>query len=130
MPCFRTEQASYSYEKPLMKTQITKISVLQTSKVLALVSPIFGLFHSGIGVIVIIFAVVGIANEKPEAWVMLAPGGILFLMPVLMFFMTFIFTALGGLLYNWVASKAGGIEFETAVVATASLDAPVPDSLA
>ena len=113
-----------------MKTQITKISVLQTSKVLALVSPIFGLFHSGIGVIVIIFAVVGIANEKPEAWVMLAPGGILFLMPVLMFFMTFIFTALGSLLYNWVASKAGGIEFETAVVATASLDAPVPDSLA
>lgn len=128
--CLRTEQASYSYEKPLMKTQVTKISVLQTSKVLALVSPIFGLFHSGVGVIFIILAVVGIVNEQSDAWLMLIPGGILFLMPVLMFFMTFIFTALGSLLYNWVAGKAGGIEFEATVIQPEALGDPAADSLA
>ncbi|HAA71818.1 MAG TPA: hypothetical protein DCE55_21960 [Planctomycetaceae bacterium] len=112
-----------------MKTQVTNISVLQTSKVLALVSPIFGLFHSGIGVIFIIIALLGIANEEPEAGFMLIPGGILFLMPLLMFFMTFIFTALGSLLYNWVAGKAGGIEFEATVIQPEALGAPAADSL-
>ena len=112
-----------------MKTQVTKISVLQTSKVLALVSPIFGLFHAGVGVICIIIAVVLIANEQPEGVGRLVPGVFLFFMPVLMFFMTFIFTALGSLLYNWVAGKAGGIEFEATVIQPAALDDPVADSL-
>ena len=114
-----------------MKTQVTKISVLQTSKVLAMVSPIFGLFHSGIGVILIIIAVGFMANERPEEGLgLLVPGVILFLMPVLMFFVAFIFTALGSLLYNWVASKAGGIEFEATVIQPATVDDPVADSLA
>ena len=129
-PSLRTEQATYSYEKPRMKTQVTKISVLQTSKVLALVSPIFGLFHAGVGVICIIIAVVLIANEQREGVGLLVSGVILFFMPVLMFFMTFIFTALGSLLYNWVAGKAGGIEFEATVIQPAALDDPVADSLA
>ena len=59
---------------------------------------------------------------------MLIPGGILFLMPVLMFFMTFIFTALGSLLYNWVAGKAGGMEFEATVIQPAALGDPAADS--
>ncbi|MEE3371168.1 MAG: hypothetical protein VX346_17680 [Planctomycetota bacterium] len=112
-----------------MKTQITKVSVLQTSKVMALVAPVFGLFHSGIGLILIIIATGLMANGQSEGAGLLVPGVILLLMPVLMFFMTFIFTALGALLYNWVASKVGGIEFQTTVVAAAALDDPVPDSL-
>ena len=113
-----------------MKTQVTRISVLQTSKVLALVSPIFGLFHAGVGMVLIIVAVGLIANEQREGAGLLVPGVILFLMPVLMFFMTFIFTALGSLLYNWIASKAGGIEFEATVIQPAALDDPAADSLA
>ena len=111
-----------------MKTQVTKISVLQTSKVMALVSPIFGLFHCVIGVIFSIIAVVLIANERIEEGVgLLVPGVILLFMPVLMFFVTFIFAAIGSLLYNWVASKAGGIEFETAVIEPALPETALAD---
>ena len=111
-----------------MKTQVTKISILQTSKVMALVSPVFGLVHCGIGVICTIIAVVLIANERVEEGVgLLIPGVILLFMPVLLFFMTFIFTAMGSLLYNWVASKAGGIEFETAVIEPALSETALAD---
>ena len=83
-----------------MKKQIKRISIMQTSKVVALIYPIFGLIHTAIGI-----------------WLIPPSEGtnfirtLLICMPIIIGIFGFVFTAIGCLLYNFVASKVGGIEF-------------------
>ncbi|MCK5528392.1 MAG: hypothetical protein KAI74_01805 [Kiritimatiellae bacterium] len=85
-----------------MKKQISRISVDQTSKVIAILYVIFSLLYSLIGIFMIVFG-------GPEMKIM---GGIYIFMPILMGIFGFIFVALGCWIYNLVAGKFGGIEFE------------------
>lgn len=84
-----------------MKKQITSISPLQSAKVLAA-----------------LYFVISV----PFALIMLftVPGGFskffLLFAPVLYGAMGFVFTLIGAAIYNFVASKVGGIEFTTTAV--------------
>ena len=85
-----------------MKKQIKRISVIQSSKVITFVYGLCSFLYSLIGIPMIIF---GDSRLK-------VIGFIYFLMPVLVGVFGFIFTAFAFWLYNVVASKFGGIEFE------------------
>ena len=104
-----------------MKTQIKRLSILQTSKVVAIVSPVFGLFHSGIGAFML---VLGFTLDMPgeERLGLLIPGFILLPMPVFLLFAPFCFSILMCAIYNWIARMIGGIEFELEVQGDASPD--------
>lgn len=85
-----------------MPQQIARFSVGQTAKVIGILYGLMGL------VFVPIFLLIG----------QVAPGGtgmgtgFALAMPILYGGLGFIFAGLGCLLYNWVASWAGGIEVE------------------
>ena len=85
-----------------MKKQITSISPLQSAKVLAALY-----FVCSIPLILIMFF------TMPD-------GGFtkffLILAPLLYALMGFLFTLVGAVVYNLVASKVGGIEFTTTVI--------------
>ena len=83
-----------------MRTQIKRISIMQTSKVVAIIYPIFGLIHTMIGIWMLT------SPEQPN-WL-----GMLFLfIPIIIGIFGFIFSIIGCLLYNLIASKVGGVEF-------------------
>ena len=83
-----------------MRTQIKRISIMQTSKVIAIIYPIFGLIHTMIGIWMLT------SPEQPN-WL-----GMLFLfIPIIIGIFGFIFSIIGCLLYNLIASKVGGVEF-------------------
>ena len=111
-----------------MKTQIKRISVLQSSKVAAIFAPVTGIFHAGGGAVMI---VIGFVMDMPteDQLGLLIPGFILLFMPVFLIFIGFIFTALFSLFYNWIASLVGGFEFELEEQKSAphSLDDAGPD---
>ena len=73
---------------------------MQSSKVVALTYPIFGLIHTAIGI-----------------WMRPPLEGtnfiriLLICMPIFIGLVGFIFTVIGCLLYNFIASRVGGIEF-------------------
>jgi len=83
-----------------MKKQITKISVFQTSKILAVLYVLFGLIYTLIGSLMLIFG-----GEQVKVMAI-----IYILMPVILGIFSFIFIALAAWIYNLVASRFGGIE--------------------
>jgi hypothetical protein len=85
-----------------MKKQINRISVAQTSKVMTILYVIFSLLYSLIGIPMIIF---GGTQMK-------VMGFIYLVMPIIAGIFGFIFVALGCWVYNLVACKFGGVEFE------------------
>jgi hypothetical protein len=84
-----------------MKKQITRISVVQTSKVVALLYAIMSLLYTIIGVFMVVFG-----SHKVKML-----GMVYVFMPILMLALGFLLTLLGCWLYNVVAKWVGGIEF-------------------
>lgn len=84
-----------------MKKQIKSISILQTSKVIALFYVLISLIYSFIGVLMVAF---GSGPIK-------AMGAIYIFMPLLMGIIGFLMMLLCCWLYNVVAKWVGGIEF-------------------
>ena len=85
-----------------MKKQITSISILQTSKIATALYAIMGLIYSLIGIPMIIFGQEG----------MRVVGVIYLLGPLWMAGLGFVFFVIFAALYNLLASKLGGVEFE------------------
>lgn len=86
-----------------MKEQIINVSVLQAAKVSAALYFVVSL------VFIVIFALFSSLFGMP----MRVPMMYLLFVPVIYLVIGFIFTAIGALLYNLVASVIGGIEFTT-----------------
>jgi ABC-type Na+ efflux pump permease subunit len=92
-----------------MKTQITHISIHQTSKVVALMYFFFMLLFVPVGIAFLAF--VPADPQQPQQRLM----GIFFLFaPVLYAVVGYLGFALASLLYNALAKRVGGIEFDTA----------------
>ncbi|UCH62394.1 MAG: hypothetical protein JSU77_11400 [Fidelibacterota bacterium] len=86
-----------------MKKQITKISIHQTSKVIALT-------YIGLAVLfaIIMFIAIGLFGDRGEReYAPLIAGLYLIFMPVVMYLVV----ALFAVIYNYVAQRFGGIEF-------------------
>ncbi len=83
-----------------MKKQITRISILQSSKILVALYVLFGFVYTLIGIPLIIFG----GKE------MMIMGVIYAAMPVLMGIFGFIFFALFAAIYNLLAKWLGGVE--------------------
>ena len=83
-----------------MRQQIVRLSVHQTSKVLAALYALMGL------VLVPFFLVVGAASPEGAGFGL----GFALLLPVIYGAFGYVFVALGCWLYNVVASRVGGIE--------------------
>ena len=85
-----------------MKKQITRISVLQSSKVATVLYFLIGFIYTLIGIPMIIFG-------SKQIQVM----GIIYLfMPVLMAILGFVIFVIFGAVYNLLAKVLGGFEFE------------------
>jgi len=86
-----------------MKMQITRFSVLQSTKIMTAMYVLFGFIYTLIGIPMIIFGDTGVKIM-----------GIVYLfMPIITGIMGFIFLALFMWLYNVLAVRFGGIEFTT-----------------
>jgi hypothetical protein len=90
-----------------MKKQITRISILQSSKIATAIYVLFGLLYTLIGIPMIVFGgsqlrIIGIVYLFGPLW---------------MGVVGFIFFVIGAALYNLLASFLGGIEFEVKDVA-------------
>jgi hypothetical protein len=83
-----------------MKKQITRISILQSSKILVALYVLFGFVYTLVGIPLIIFG----GKE------MMIMGVIYAAMPVLMGIFGFIFFALFAAVYNLLAKWLGGVE--------------------
>ena len=89
-----------------MKMQVTRISILQSSKILTAFYFLFGFLYTLIAIPIIIFG-------DPKMRVI----GIIYLfMPVVMAVFGFIFFVVSAVVYNLLASWLGGIEFETKTI--------------
>lgn len=86
-----------------MKKQITRISILQSSKIVTALYVVLGLFYTIPGVFMIV-----LGGEKLRIM-----GGVYCVMPVLMAIFGFIFFAISAAIYNLLAKWLGGLEFET-----------------
>ena len=84
-----------------MKKQIKSVSILQTSKVIALFYVLISLIYSFIGVLMVAFGSVP----------MKAMGVVYILMPLLMGGFGFLMMLLCCWLYNVIAKWVGGVEF-------------------
>ncbi|UCD37473.1 MAG: DUF3566 domain-containing protein [Fidelibacterota bacterium] len=87
-----------------MIKQITKISVHQTSKVVAIT-------YVGLAVIlaIFLFVVIGLfGSPKEREWAWLAALLYLVFMPIVAYILVAVFAAI----YNYVAERFGGIELE------------------
>ena len=92
-----------------MATQITHVSVHQTSKVLALMYFCFMLLFVPIGIA--FFALIPTDPQQPQQRFM----GLFFLFaPVIYGVLGYLGVALASWLYNVLAKRVGGIEFDTA----------------
>ncbi|MCH9653393.1 MAG: hypothetical protein K0U86_04850 [Planctomycetes bacterium] len=85
-----------------MKKQVIRISILQSSKIMAALYVLMGFIYTLIGIPMILFGgdqlrVIGI---------------VYLLMPIIMGVFGFIFFALFAFIYNLLASWLGGFEFE------------------
>ena len=83
-----------------MKKQITRISILQSSKILVALYVLFGFIYTLVGIPLIIFG----GKE------MMIMGVIYAAMPLLMGIFGFIFFALFAAVYNLLAKWLGGVE--------------------
>jgi hypothetical protein len=86
-----------------MPQRIARFSVAQTAKVIAILYGLMGLLL----IPIFYFA----AQVNPMAGNSFGIG-FMVMAPILYGLLGFVFTAIGCLLYNWVASWAGGIEVE------------------
>ncbi|ARN57218.1 hypothetical protein [Sedimentisphaera salicampi] len=87
-----------------MKKQISRVSVFQSSKVVALLYFFFGLPPALAGLFIVLFA------NQTEQKIAVIP---FLLMPIILSVMGFVFLSIMIAIYNFLASKVGGIEFET-----------------
>lgn len=85
-----------------MKHEVKKFDPLSTSKITALLYAPFGLIHVALGVMML-------NNTNPQDDV---TAKIFLLMPLIMAVATFVSTYIGCVVYNWLASKIGGVEVE------------------
>lgn len=85
-----------------MKKQITRISVLQSSKIVVALYILFGLLYSLFGIPMLIFG-----DGK-----LMVLGIVYLAMPLIMGLFGFIFFAIFAALYNLLARWLGGVEFE------------------
>ena len=89
-----------------MKTQIKNVSILQTSKVIAILYAVFGLLFIPCGCI---FTIIGAAGDEPG----LTVSGIMYIFfPIIYLVFGFIGVAIMSWVYNLIADRTGGIEFE------------------
>lgn len=86
-----------------MKTQISRISILQSSKIATALYVLFGLIYSLIGVMLFLFG--GAAVRIMSV--------VYIMMPVIMGVIGFVSFVLFAAIYNVLAKKLGGFEFET-----------------
>ena len=85
-----------------MKKQLIRISILQSSKIVVALYVLMGFIYTLIGIPMMIWGNEGV-------WMM----GIIYLfMPVIMAVFGFIFFVIFGAIYNVLASRIGGFEFE------------------
>ncbi len=89
-----------------MKKQLTRISLLQSSKILTALYFLLGFIYTLIGIPMIIFG-------GPPLKVM---GYVYLFMPVLMGCIGFLVVLLFGAAYNFLAKRLGGIEVEITTV--------------
>jgi hypothetical protein len=89
-----------------MRKQLTAISARQTAKVIALM---WLLFTLPFGLLMAVALAFSSAVHKP-------PLAFALLLPVLYAVFGYLFTLLGTWVYNFVAKRAGGIEFTTVEV--------------
>ena len=93
-----------------MKHQITNISILQTSKIVAIIYALFGLIFVPFSCL---FIFLGVISEEP---VNIFVGVLYLFMPLLYAVGGFVFSVLAIWIYNLVAERIGGIEFELSEV--------------
>ena len=94
-----------------MKKQITRISILQSSKIVTLLYTFLGLLYTLIGIPMII---IGIMKDQTQLEII---GGVYLFGPVFMGVLGFIFFVIAAAIYNLAASMVGGFEFEVRDVA-------------
>ena len=87
-----------------MKKQIIRISILQSSKIVTALYALIGLIYTLIGILMLAFG-----GEEP---VMKVIAIIYILAPLWMAILGFIFFAIFAAIYNLLAKRLGGIEFE------------------
>ena len=87
-----------------MKYQVSKISIRQSSKVLALLYGVFGLFFVPFGILIALV-------DGGEA---LGMGLIMFYIcaPIFYVVLAYVSSLIGFWVYNFIAQRVGGIEFE------------------
>jgi len=85
-----------------MKTQITKVSIFQNAKFLSVLYIPIGLFYALIG---LVFIATGLDY-------LIFTGIIFLLAPIWLTAIMYMMIAIFAVIYNFVASKIGGIEFE------------------
>ena len=85
-----------------MKKQVSRISVLQSAKVLTVLYAIFGLIYTLISIPMMIFGHAGLKMV----------GIFYFFGPIWMGVIGFIGFVIFAGLYNWLADRLGGVEFE------------------
>jgi hypothetical protein len=86
-----------------MKHQITRITPVQTAKVIAVLWFIITIPMMLLMSIPMMF----MPGPKPPMF-----SGFMIMLPIIYAIFGFIFTAIGAWVYNWVASKIGGVEFD------------------
>ncbi|MBU3666427.1 MAG: hypothetical protein FGM15_11215 [Chthoniobacterales bacterium] len=89
-----------------MKQQLKSISVLQSSKVVAALYAVIGIFYALVGIPLLIGAI--LAGKKE----LMAMGVMFLLMPVFTALAGFVFFAIFAAIYNLLARWLGGIEVE------------------
>jgi hypothetical protein len=110
-----------------MKIQIKNISIVQTSKVVAILYAVFGLIFVPIGCCVI---TIGLSTQESQ----LTVAGITYLFfPLIYLIFGFLAMAFLFWIYNLIAGRLGGIEFEMEeieVIAVQNQPSPAPGSTA
>ena len=86
-----------------MKIQVTRISILQSSKIITALYVLMGLIYTLIGIPMVIFG-----NEGVKIM-----GIVYCAMPVIIAIFGFIFFCIFAALYNLLAGWLGGVEYET-----------------
>jgi hypothetical protein len=86
-----------------MRYRVAKISVLQTSKVIAILYALFGLCIVPFGCVFLV------AADEPGLRIV---SLVYLFMPLIYGVFGFVFVAIGALIYNALASQIGGVEFE------------------
>lgn len=91
-----------------MKKQLIRISILQSSKIMAALYVLLGFLYTLIGIPMIVFG-----DEKLRIM-----GMVYCAMPILMGVLGFIFFVIFAAVYNLLAKWLGGVEFEVKDVVT------------